>query len=65
MSSMGMPPNDYDGGAEFWARSSEQLMAVFTDPEYLEKVVPDEKHFLVREESLVLIGHDEVKLDST
>lgn len=54
-------PAEYDGMVQFWVRSMEDFAAIFHDQEYLEKVVPDEKSFLKRDEGIVLIGHEEVK----
>ncbi|CZT13433.1 uncharacterized protein RCO7_00647 [Rhynchosporium graminicola] len=56
----GLPIAEYDGGVQIWGRSVEDLMAVFQDPEYLAKVVPDEQKFLKRSEAKMMIGWDEV-----
>lgn len=55
----GLPIAEYDGGVEIWARSLEELMAVFQDEEYLRVVVPDEEKFLKRNEAVMMIGRDE------
>ncbi|KAK5736812.1 hypothetical protein LTR17_007137 [Elasticomyces elasticus] len=59
----GLPVADYDGGAEFWAETYEDIMAVFQDPEYERIVVPDEKKFLDREKAVMMLGWEEVKWD--
>ncbi|KAK5689193.1 hypothetical protein LTR17_026448 [Elasticomyces elasticus] len=59
----GLPVADYDGGAEFWAETYEDMMAVFQDPEYTRIVVPDEKKFLDREKAVMMLGWEEVKWD--
>ncbi len=38
------PP--YDGIAELWFESVEQMQAAFTEPRYLEVIRPDEQRFL-------------------
>jgi hypothetical protein len=59
--SHGIPPSGYNGGAEFWANSIEELGAVFQDPEYQSIVVPDELKFLKRDEATLLVGYEEMK----
>ncbi|KAK3646002.1 hypothetical protein LTR56_008880 [Elasticomyces elasticus] len=59
----GLPVADYDGGAEFWAETYEDMMAVFQDPEYEKIVVPDEMKFLDREKAVMMLGWEEVKWD--
>ncbi|CAD6566935.1 MAG: hypothetical protein CYPHOPRED_001279 [Cyphobasidiales sp. Tagirdzhanova-0007] len=58
---MGVPCVTYDGGADMWAKSLEDLMAVFQDEEYKRLVVPDEESFLKRSEAKMMIGYDEQK----
>ncbi|KAK4580504.1 hypothetical protein LTR86_000707 [Recurvomyces mirabilis] len=58
---MGLPIAEYDGGAEFFANSVEDAMAVFQDPEYHRIVVPDEMTFLDRDAASMMIGTTEVK----
>ncbi|KAK5676904.1 hypothetical protein LTS10_010668 [Elasticomyces elasticus] len=60
----GLPVADYDGGAEFWAETYEDMMAVFQDPEYERIVVPDEMKFLDREKAVMMLGWEEVKWDN-
>ncbi|KAF5687188.1 dimeric alpha+beta barrel [Fusarium denticulatum] len=58
----GMPPvAPFDGAATMWAKSLEDLHAIFSDPEYNRIVVPDEEKFLKRAEAVPIIGWDEVK----
>ncbi len=42
----GLPSAKYDGITELWFDNPEAVAAVFTDPEYLEKIRPDEEKFL-------------------
>ena len=42
----GLPPVKYDGITEIWFNSTEDINAVFNDPEYLKKIRPDEELFL-------------------
>lgn len=46
----------YWGMAVFEAESYEKLFAVFENPEYLEKIVPDEQNFIARERSSMVAG---------
>ncbi|KAF3049716.1 hypothetical protein E8E11_008079 [Didymella keratinophila] len=54
--------DEFDGAAEFWAPSMEDLEAVFSSQEYYEKVYLDENNFLDREKSRTLIGYEEVDI---
>ncbi|KAG9506510.1 hypothetical protein J7337_000042 [Fusarium musae] len=57
-----MPPvAPFDGAATMWAKSLEDLHAIFSDPVYNRIVVPDEEKFLKRAEAVPIIGWDEVK----
>ena len=42
----GMPPVKYDGITELWFDDIEAIGRLFSDPEYLERVRPDEASFL-------------------
>lgn len=42
----GMPPKKYDGVTELWFDDADAIARCFTDPEYMEKVRPDEESFL-------------------
>ncbi|KAH7227137.1 uncharacterized protein BKA55DRAFT_626588 [Fusarium redolens] len=60
LSATGLPPvAPFDGAATMWAKSLEDLHAVFTDPEYNRIVVPDEEKFLKRAEAVPMVGWDE------
>ncbi|EHL02568.1 Dimeric alpha+beta barrel [Glarea lozoyensis ATCC 20868] len=59
----GLPVADYDGCAEIYARSVEELMSVFQDEEYLRVVVPDEMRFLKRDEAKMILGWEDVLFD--
>ncbi|TVY60737.1 hypothetical protein LSUE1_G007921, partial [Lachnellula suecica] len=52
----GLPMAEYDGGVNIYAASVEELMAVFTNEEYLRLVVPDEEKFLKRDEAVMMLG---------
>ena len=60
----GMKPNRYDGITELWFDDMEGLQKCFSDPEYMEKIRPDEASFLdlescdflVSEENPVFLG---------
>ncbi|CAI6100744.1 unnamed protein product [Clonostachys chloroleuca] len=56
-----MPLASYDGAAEMWAASMEDLLEVFTNEEHLRIVVPDEQKFLKREEAQMIVGLEEPK----
>ncbi len=42
----GLPPAKYDGITELWFDEADSIGAVFTDPDYLAKIRPDEERFL-------------------
>ena len=42
----GMPPTRFDGMTELWFDDLDDLARCFTDPEYLERIRPDEESFL-------------------
>ncbi|KAI1454433.1 EthD domain-containing protein [Annulohypoxylon moriforme] len=54
----------YDGGASMWANSLEDLLAIFTDEEYLKIVVPDEEKFFNRAEVVTMVGWEEDKWEN-
>ena len=41
-----MPPVKYDGITELWFDDVEAIGRLFSDPEYLERIRPDEASFL-------------------
>lgn len=51
---VGLPTTEYDGMAIFEARDWDKIAAVFTDPEYKEKVIPDEEKFVDRARCVAL-----------
>ena len=51
---------DYDGYVEFIVRSVEDLKKAVEDPEYPEKVLPDEQRFMDQSNSVVTVGWEEV-----
>jgi len=53
-----LPFSQFDGAAEVWAETYDDLIAVFTNEEYLKIVVPDEQTFLKREEALMFVGYE-------
>ncbi|KIM35575.1 hypothetical protein M413DRAFT_32431 [Hebeloma cylindrosporum] len=57
----GLPIADFDGAAEFWVESLQDLFALFGDEEYLKKAVPDEANFLDRSSVQILVGEDQTK----
>ncbi|EMC96183.1 hypothetical protein BAUCODRAFT_147829 [Baudoinia panamericana UAMH 10762] len=59
----GLPIAEYDGFAEFWAESYEDVLAVFQDEEYSRVVVPDEVKFLDREKAVMMVGWEEGKFE--
>lgn len=57
----GIPIPGFDGVAEIWADSVEDLMAILQDPEYKEKVAPDVAKFADPETRMLMIGSDVLK----
>ncbi|KAH7364090.1 EthD domain-containing protein [Rhexocercosporidium sp. MPI-PUGE-AT-0058] len=56
----GWTVSDYDGNVEFLVRSVEDLKKAVEDPEYPEKVLPDEQRFMDQSNSVVTVGWEEV-----
>lgn len=48
----GFATTDWDGLAVFDAVSMEKIMEIFGDPEYKEKVIPDEQNFIDHKKAL-------------
>ncbi|KZV83693.1 hypothetical protein EXIGLDRAFT_306369 [Exidia glandulosa HHB12029] len=48
----------FDGVGIFYGRSSDDLLAIFTDPEYLARAHPDEANFLDGSAAQAMIGYD-------
>ena len=61
---LGLSPTDYDGAADFFTYSLDDLLAVFTDAEFIAKVNADEKNFDTSDGAIAFIGYDEVQLDT-
>ena len=57
---MGWKMSDYDGHVEFLVRSVDDLYKAVQDPDYPEKVAPDEKYLLDPSTSAVTVGWEEV-----
>lgn len=55
----------WDGAAEFWAHSLEDIVAIFSDPDYLNIVVPDEERFFDKASAQTFVGYEEVKYERT
>ncbi|KAJ7761902.1 hypothetical protein DFH07DRAFT_814474 [Mycena maculata] len=51
---MGAPKSEWDGMAIFEAESYVKIFEIFQSEEYQKVVVPDEKHFIVRQASQAL-----------
>ncbi|EJD35555.1 hypothetical protein AURDEDRAFT_175353 [Auricularia subglabra TFB-10046 SS5] len=64
MAATGGAVAQWDGIVEFWARSMEDLVAVFTDPVFTSTATPDASKFGDTAASQTFIGYEEVKLDS-
>ncbi|TFK39574.1 EthD domain-containing protein [Crucibulum laeve] len=62
LAALGVTVPDFDGTSEFIVENIEDFLAILSDPEYLEKGVPDEEHFLDRNATQVLIGDYQVKI---
>ncbi|EJD35551.1 hypothetical protein AURDEDRAFT_175349 [Auricularia subglabra TFB-10046 SS5] len=54
-------PVHFDGVAEFWGRSYEDLAAFISDPEFIRLVWPDGEKFLDTAASEAFIGYEAVK----
>lgn len=52
---------DWDGIAEFWVHSLEDLTAIFDSDYYKNIVVPDESRFIQREKARFIVGYDDDK----
>ncbi|KAL2072670.1 hypothetical protein VTL71DRAFT_12013 [Oculimacula yallundae] len=51
---------DYDGHVEFMVKNIEDLKRAVQDPEYPERVLPDEMRFMDQKNSVVTVGWEEV-----
>lgn len=60
----GLPILEYDGAAEFWMPNLEILQAMQTDPEYVEKIQPDEANFIDGESIQMILGVDYIVVEN-
>lgn len=51
-----LPPHGYDGIAELWFDSLNDLVLYYTDDHYFEDIKPDEMRFIDHERALVMIS---------
>lgn len=58
-------PVPYDGVVELWFDTIADQKAFFSDPEYLEKVQPDEARFADMERTVFFVTREEVIIDHT
>lgn len=59
-----MPVLEFDGAAEFWVPNLETLQAMNTDPEYVEKIQPDEANFIDPKSFKMIIGVDYIIVEN-
>jgi len=55
-----IPPSKFDGIAEVWFDSLDDVKAFFASPDYLETLKPDEDNFIDGEKSEMVITRDVV-----
>ncbi len=55
----------YDGTAELWFDTVEDKDAFFSDPDYLERVRPDESRFADMSQTVFFVTEEEPVLDNT
>ena len=55
---------DYDGMAEFYVRKFEDWANAFKDPEYMEKINPDELKFADVDSSVITVGSDYIIIEN-
>lgn len=60
---VGRPTLQYDGMGDFYVRKYEDFEAAFLDPEYQEKIRPDELKLIDVENIAVTVGVERVVLD--
>lgn len=60
---VGRPALQYDGMGDFWVRKYEDFEAAFLDPEYQEKIRPDELRFIDADNIALTVGVERVVLD--
>jgi len=59
------PMMDYDGMGDFYVRSYEDFEKAFEDPEYMEKIRPDELKLIDMDSIGVTIGAEYVMIDDS
>lgn len=60
---VGRPTLQYDGMGDFWVHKYEDFEAAFLDPEYQEKIRPDELKLIDMETIAVAVGVEYVAID--
>lgn len=60
---VGRPILDYDGSADFYVRKYEDFEAAFLDPEYKERIRPDEEKLIDMDAIAVTVGVEYVAID--
>ena len=60
---VGRPLLKYDGMGDFWVRKYDDFEAAFLDPEYQEKIRPDELKLIDMDSIAVTVGVDYVAID--
>ena len=60
---VGRPVMDYDGAGDFWVRDYKDFEAAFLDPEYQEKIRPDELKFIDMDSIVVTVGVEYIVVD--
>ncbi|KAL1901980.1 hypothetical protein Sste5346_001686 [Sporothrix stenoceras] len=60
---VGRPGLQYDGMGDFWVRKYEDFEAAFLDPEYQEKIRPDELRLIDMDTVAVTVGVEYVAID--
>jgi hypothetical protein len=60
----GLPILEFDGAAEFWVPNLETFQAMGSDPEYVEKIQPDEANFIDLESMRMIVGVDYIVVEN-
>ena len=61
---VGRPLLEYDGMGDFWVHNYEDFEAAFLDPEYQEKIRPDELKLIDMDSIAVTVGVEYVAIDN-
>ncbi|KAH7131244.1 EthD domain-containing protein [Dactylonectria macrodidyma] len=59
-----LPILEFDGAAEFWVHNLETFQAMGSDPEYINKIQPDEANFIDLASMRMIIGVDYIVVES-